>query len=84
LNEPDNLIDTHNNSLAAIFKFKDDTSPYPQSIKDKVLVAQSAQDQTLQPIRWDKDKGLLLHVTKSNIIAGEYHTKLSWSIQDSV
>lgn len=84
LNEPDNLIDTHNNSLAAIFKFKNDTSPYPQPIKDKVLVAQSAQDQTLQPIRWDKDKGLLLHVTKSNIIAGEYHTKLSWSIQDSV
>lgn len=56
----------------------------PQSIANKVLVEQSAPNQTLAPIKWSRNKGLLLNLKRCDSATGEYKTTLDWTIQNSI
>lgn len=83
LNEPNNLLNSKKEVLSAIFEFIGDHQTQPQPIQKRVLVAESIKDQPLQSIRWQKHKGLLLHINNANLTSGKYSTELSWSIVDS-
>ncbi len=69
--------------LNADLMFHDD-GPMPKAIINKVLVAQSADDEVMESVHWGKKDGLLLHVNNANTPAGKYETTLNWNIEDTV
>ncbi|KRN99445.1 hypothetical protein [Companilactobacillus kimchiensis] len=84
LHQPDSLTDNDNRPLGATFKFARDDKSNPETIQDKILIAQSIKGQSMNSVRWTHNQGLLLHIDHKNLLAGSYGTKLNWSIEDSV
>jgi len=56
----------------------------PKSIANKVLIEQSVPNQSLAPIKWSRDNGLLLNLKRCDSATGDYKTTLLWTIQNSV
>jgi len=56
----------------------------PKLIKDKVLVETSEDGQPLNPIKWDRNTGLLLRLKGFNIPRGTYQTTLNWTFENSI
>ena len=52
-------------------------------LRNKQLVQHSTLGEKMTSLFWGKDEGLLLHLNKQNIPAGNYSTKLTWTIVDS-
>jgi len=57
----------------------------PQNIKSKTLISSSKENQAFEPVHWDRNHGILLHLNRnSNLKTGNYQAEISWIMEDSI
>jgi len=56
----------------------------PKPISNMVKIEVSSDGKSPDPIRWDHDYGLLLHLNNFNIPVGEYKANLDWIVRDTI
>jgi len=78
LKEPKNEIDD-----AQLLFYKYGKSPQ-DILHNEVFVSESMKNHSPDPIKWDRNSGLLLHMKTCNVPTGEYQATLDWTIQNSV
>ena len=83
LTQSKQLINNHN-LLPADLKFFQPGQDSIGILKKIVPIATSKDGDKFPSIKWNRNEGLLLHLNRGNLIAGNYSGELSWNFIDSV
>lgn len=84
LKQVTNFMNKDNSSieLPASLRYYSGNSFKP--LTDKVLISETKLGQLFHSIKWDKDQGPLLHLSDTNLTAGNYSSQIVWQFDDSI